>query len=976
MRTRYADEATPPPAADASPVGLELRIHGVHGTTPEAMLGVDSVVQVAGDGLTGVFRSADGKVPYRDLTNGPVVEAYTWGALTSGVGGALGWLKRALWLLLLPFSLANLAYWARLKVGESGGQARYGVMAVRWSSLLLTVFFLLTACLVCVDLFAWQCYRAGIPACPTAPGWLSGMAQLTPGRRLAIGALAPTGVVAVLYVLSGTSLSRYEATRDPSSERMAAVGGAELLRHPNLWRGTVRTRAMRNVHIAAALATIVLFVGTHVWFTRRDTDPATVLIGVAALLAALQLIAAAVLVALPLAADVEVALDADWTGTGPSRLLLASAGGTLLLLEVLLAVQPAGAYAEFRDYFGDNTSIIAVFVLLTVLHLSVFTSERLQRRWSQVVVPLWFALVIGGGTFFAFAFFHQGAASLPDWIAWTLAGLIAVSFAVLILWHFRGTRSRTTACAWNGAGSSVLLAAAAWIALLFSTAAVVGVANYLNGSQSVAALRTSTQAASTGGPQPSLHALTVDGSTRLDPAAAKDLRHGRKIRHGTITVDSAYVTPAHGQTARFQVDGRTLDHVVLTLDGPTVQSPTRAYTVRHERLRVPGPVQLVVSEPHHTALVLPSVLMWAPLAQLLWLVLAALVLAGCWVVFRRTVGKAIRQQGPAYFTGRHVPGQAGRLEIPEADRPGVRRTRTNAALGHRAEQLLNYTGAVTAPIALALVGVGAAGIDLPTLKFPWLVPVSAASMYVVLAASAGLVALGAKLRESEGWRKTIGVIWDLVTFWPRAAHPLSPPCYAERVVPEVLTRLAWARGKKQQVVVSAHSQGSTIAVAALMRLTDLDDVRLITYGSQLRALYGRVFPRVFGPEDLGYVPTGGPILLRHPAPDLEDGAAAPATPTVASGSLRDRIGVANWVNVFRRGDPIGFRVFSDVFDDDYDRVALEVPQKAYGDPGPTILGHSGYQHSPEYRAAVAEWTREPFVGPPPDIAGVTPLPKR
>ena len=83
------------------------------------------------DGLTGVFRSADGKVPYRDLTNGPIVEAYSWGALTSGVGGALGWLKRALWLLLLPFSLANLAYWARLRVGESGGQARYGVVAAR-----------------------------------------------------------------------------------------------------------------------------------------------------------------------------------------------------------------------------------------------------------------------------------------------------------------------------------------------------------------------------------------------------------------------------------------------------------------------------------------------------------------------------------------------------------------------------------------------------------------------------------------------------------------------------------------------------------------------------------------------------------------------------------------------------------------------------------------------------------------------------
>jgi hypothetical protein len=302
------------------------------------------------------------------------------------------------------------------------------------------------------------------------------------------------------------------------------------------------------------------------------------------------------------------------------------------------------------------------------------------------------------------------------------------------------------------------------------------------------------------------------------------------------------------------------------------------------------------------------------------------------------------------------------------------KTRTRAALAHRAEELLNYTGAITAPVALALVAVAASGRDLPTYRHPWIKPVSAIAMYAILGLSAGLIGLGAKLRDSEGWRKTIGVIWDLVTFWPRAAHPLSPPCYTERVVPEVLTRLDWARGKHKHVVVSAHSQGSTIAVAALMRTSDLEHVRLITYGSQIRGLYGRIFPGVFGPEDVGYRRTTDATRLWDPWPDLVAGT-DPEPPYVPAGSLRGRIGRQQWRNLFRRGDPLGFRVFSDNFDDEDDRVVLEVPDAAYGDPGPTVKGHSGYQHSPEYRATVAEWTGEPFVGPPATISDVKPLPE-
>jgi hypothetical protein len=81
-----------------------------------------------------------------------------------------------------------------------------------------------------------------------------------------------------------------------------------------------------------------------------------------------------------------------------------------------------------------------------------------------------------------------------------------------------------------------------------------------------------------------------------------------------------------------------------------------------------------------------------------------------------------------------------------------------------------------------------------------------------------------------------------------------------------------------------------------------------------------------------------------------------------------------WVNLFRRADPLGFRVFSDAIDDASDRVVMEVPVSAYGDTGPAVLGHSNYQHSPEYRALISAWTSTPWVGPPASPQEVEPLP--
>ena len=110
------------------------------------------------------------------------------------------------------------------------------------------------------------------------------------------------------------------------------------------------------------------------------------------------------------------------------------------------------------------------------------------------------------------------------------------------------------------------------------------------------------------------------------------------------------------------------------------------------------------------------------------------------------------------------------------------------------------------------------------------------------------------------------MIWDLTTFWPRAAHPLAPPVLRRARRPRAADPLplgarqgAGRHSERNQLVLSGHSQGSLIVLATVSRLDEdqLPRTRVITYGSQIRALYGRIFPRVFGPDVVGYQPTTG-----------------------------------------------------------------------------------------------------------------------
>ncbi|QGZ47649.1 hypothetical protein GPZ77_03945 [Streptomyces sp. QHH-9511] len=207
------------PATPAPRIGeaaLELLVHGVGGATPQAMLDDPRTVRVTGDTTAAMHRRADDldaeEHPER-YAERPVPEAYCWSNLTSGNG------TRALWLLLLPFMVVNLAHWMRPPTQDRPRLVRlYGVL-VRLVALTLTVLLTAAACEVALDLTAWQC--AGAAACAEERSWLGFLSAerggwwSQPGRRLALAAVVPAALVGLLWYLSNRTWSAYEAQRPP-----------------------------------------------------------------------------------------------------------------------------------------------------------------------------------------------------------------------------------------------------------------------------------------------------------------------------------------------------------------------------------------------------------------------------------------------------------------------------------------------------------------------------------------------------------------------------------------------------------------------------------------------------------------------------------------------------------------------------------------------------------------------------------------
>ncbi|WP_406044171.1 hypothetical protein OG799_06820 [Micromonospora sp. NBC_00898] len=124
--------------------------------------------------------------------------------------------------------------------------------------------------------------------------------------------------------------------------------------------------------------------------------------------------------------------------------------------------------------------------------------------------------------------------------------------------------------------------------------------------------------------------------------------------------------------------------------------------------------------------------------------------------------------------------------------------------------------------------------------------------YFIAGIVVALVVGGLFAYRTAEFRRYVGVVWDLGTFWPRAAHPFAPPCYAERAVPELAKRICYLSERHAGVLLTGHSHGSVLLAATVLQLPPRvrQRVALLTYGSPLDRLYARLFPAYLGRDVL------------------------------------------------------------------------------------------------------------------------------
>ena len=844
------------------PAVLELRIHGINNTPPHGMLGVakDEVSRARGDDLGGFW------LPKPDgIVEDPVRvrrEAYSWGGLartTPGRAGdnavvrALNVLGRVGWALLLPFGLANVAYWSR-RLPDRDGARGNGAASARLFGLGLTVLFVITICEVAIDLIAVQCYAGGSNVCALLPDQVDVLTGTGVATRILYLSAVPVLALLGLAALSAVSGIRYEAkSHEPKAgETDEGRRSERMLGAPDLWRGKRMLTGLVPVHLAAGFAVVVL---TSSW-------PALFGAGTAC------------------RSPSDLVTASCWTQVGAAPGGQEWAFGVLTGAAVVIAVVSAAAACRRRQDAPDVPTTKAVsrapWIVLG-LSVALLLGHFWALFWYQptiaesvpgsaaalslpginaaptVVVALLFGLAVSGIGWRLKSHRHIGATAGVLATLGVLACYVSLWFAVVpivvtlalvaFVWQKNADDRRWTA--WAGMAPGVLLSVALLAAMTLTTMVVLTAGQWLNGDNSAADLVACADAASGAGPH--------------------------------LCVPPIYV----------------------------------------------------------------------------WFSVASLIVVGVLVLVALVLGLLF-----GLYTMRRMP-----LDGPASG--SCLRARHLAALLHRLEKVLGILGVTgllltfVAVIGASALPAGWSALDPVNGDARWL-----ADLGVWLTAGAGLLLIGTFV--GGGRTRPLGLVWDLICFLPRAVHPFGPPCYAERAVPELLDRCndwlhpfpANAKSGERIIVLSAHSLGAVLAVSVLfaMPADDLHRMRLLTYGTQLRSYFGRIFPELLGPEVLGTTQVGAARLAGvDPWLHSQEGARASTTDSLVERLADQANGTPRWRGLWRRTDFIGFPVHSYPYQDNGNPIDVRAEETV--PPLPGILRHSDYLCTPAYSAKLTELAR-------------------
>jgi hypothetical protein len=820
----------------------ELRVHGVSGTPPEALLEHPHTRRLAGDADAGFYRrvwespltSQDGRIG--DVWGIRRREGYYWGGLTSRAA------IRALYLLLLPFLLVNAGFYAtpRSPIGEEGTawSVVRGVSeaAQRLLALSLTLTMTLGIVEASVDIVGWQCGRAttscgGLLAADWS--WLKDDLD----RRIAVTALVPLAVIALLWWLGRLTWLRGEVFSPPSADPEAEqTDWASKLEGRAFWNGMDAVAGLRALHITGALTLVGLAV-----MTPTLPSPAS---GLSVLWSRL-------------------AWERHWWSLA-----------LILVFVVLLIVSAVGVLLP-------KTARRAPPKEPTSLPRNRVRGWRTWRSWRTWLPIATLVLVLAAGCLLAFG----GAAAPVDrpstmlpWLAWSIsavfwvqAGLVVVITA-LTLWQSRGVNR-------SPAPADTLTTSPAWRGLALPAMHLMG---WMLGGGLAAALV--------------LRVADIVGS----PIAA--------------------------------IEQRT----------------TAAYEATTGVTRPAAAKQILVPVGYFWASAAATLILLITIASVL------VVLVGVWVAARRrrsSVSDAYRHERPPN----------GATEDARSTRASsIARTWADAAAPDVARRVAGWSLTLASAVLLAGVLGYLVQDDLIVSDITWAPPLLLLGNLIMTGAVVGLLYLGRVTTRNPSTRRLVGILWDVGTFWPRATHPLAPPSYGERAVPDLLTRIeALTAEGTRPVVLSCHSQGCVIgaAVVSASRYPVISQTALLTYGDPLRRLYSRFFPAYFGVaqlERLGHLLQCGE---NAPKPNT-----APL-PTRSTTSAAQR-SAWPWRNLQRPSDPVGGLLFVPKIDPRPGPVDLDVdvdvelldpswfwPRR--GDTAwPAARRHSDYPWDSDYHRAV------------------------